>query len=60
MGDEDVDQAKIGVKLFLLVIITVIALWGRRRPSVPTGTRAAVGALTVLNVVVAVVWQALE
>lgn len=54
--DVDVDNVKIGVKLLVLVAIVVLALWGRRRPAVPTGAWAAIGALTVLNVVIAVFW----
>lgn len=52
----DANHTKVGVKLAVLVAIVVLALWGRRRPAVPTGAWAAIGALTVLNVVVAVFW----
>lgn len=53
---EDVDNAKIGVKLVVLVVITALVLRGRRQESVSTGVWGAIGALTLVNVVVAVVW----
>lgn len=54
--DVDVDHMKIGVKTLVLVAIVVLALWGKRKPSVPAGVWGAVGGLTVLNVVLAVFW----
>ena len=54
--DEPVDNAKITVKLLVLLAIVALALWGRRRESVPTGVWGAIGGLTVVNVVVAVLW----
>lgn len=53
---EHVDNAKITVKLLVLVAITVLVLRGRRKESVPTGVWGAIGGLTLLNVVIAVVW----
>lgn len=54
--DVDVDHMKMGVKLLVLVAIVALALWGRRKPSVPTGVWGAIGGLTVLNVIIAVFW----
>jgi len=53
---DDVDNAKIGVKLVVLLVITALVVLGRRKESVPTRTWALIGGLTVLNVVVAVIW----
>lgn len=53
---EHVDNAKIGVKLLVLLVITALVLRGRRQESVPTGVWGAIGGLTLLNVVIAVVW----
>ncbi|WP_199422804.1 hypothetical protein [Actinotalea solisilvae] len=53
---DDVDNAKIGVKLVVLLVITALVLRGRRQESVSTGVWGAIGALTLVNVVVAVVW----
>lgn len=58
LGDgDDVDNAKIGVKLLVLLVITVLVLRGRRRESVPVGVWGAIGGLTILNVVIAVMWH---
>ena len=54
---EEVDNAKITVKLVIVLIITALAFIGRRRtpPQVPIW--AAIGALTLVNVVIAVFWN---
>lgn len=52
--DEDVNHAKIGVKLAIVVVITVLAFIGRRRPLPQQGIWAAIGLLTLANVVIAV------
>ena len=54
--DETLDMAKIGTKLVVVLIITVLAFIGRRRPLPQTGLWGAIGALTLLNVVIAVFW----
>lgn len=54
--DEPVDNAKIGVKL-LVVVVTALVWVNRRRPQVPDGVFWAVGGLSVLNVAVAVFWN---
>lgn len=53
---DDVDNAKIGVKLLVLLVIGALVLLGRRRDNVSTGVWGAIGGLTLLNIVVAVVW----
>ena len=54
--DETLNMAKIGTKLVVVLIITVLAFVGRKRPLPQTGIWGAIGALTLLNVVLAVFW----
>lgn len=54
--DLPVDHAKIGIKLVVLVAILVILLVNRGKERVGTGPWAAVGALTLLNIGLAVFW----
>lgn len=53
----DVNNAKIAVKLVVLIAIIVIAFVNRKRESVATWVLPAIGGLTVLNVVLATVWH---
>ncbi len=54
--DEELNMTKIGVKLIVVAIITVLAFVGRKKPMPQTGMWAAIGLLTLLNVVLAVFW----
>jgi lysylphosphatidylglycerol synthetase-like protein (DUF2156 family) len=54
--DADVDNAKIGVKLVVALVIAVLAFANRKKPAVPTGLYLGLLGLTVLNVAVAVFW----
>ena len=54
--DEELNMTKIAVKLVVVLIITVLAFVGRKKPMPQTGMWAAIGALTLLNVVLAVFW----
>jgi hypothetical protein len=56
MQDYDVDHAKIGVKLTVTLIVAVLVFLNRRRESLATGTWAAIGGLTIANIVLAVFW----
>ncbi len=53
-GDPEVNHFKIGVKLLVAIGVTVVALLDVRKPT--TGLAATAGALTVLNVGIAVFW----
>ena len=53
--DGDVDHAKIGVKLLVALVVAALA-FRYRRTAAPAGVVHAIGALAVLNVVVAVLW----
>lgn len=54
--DLHVDNAKIGVKLLVLVAIFVVVLLNRKKDRVDVGPWAAVGLLTLINIAVAVFW----
>ncbi|HSK26782.1 MAG TPA: hypothetical protein VK894_07725 [Jiangellales bacterium] len=53
---KDVDNAKIGVKLVVALVVLGLAWVNRRKPVVPDGLYFIIGGLAVLNVVVAVFW----
>ncbi len=53
----EVNNVKISVKLAVLIAIIVIALISRKKQPVGTWVLASIGALTVLNVVLATVWR---
>lgn len=50
------NNAKIGVKLAVLVAILIIAIINKRKPSVGMGVLGTIAGLSVLNVVLAVMW----
>jgi succinate-acetate transporter protein len=52
-----VDNAKLGVKLVVVLIITVLAWLNRKKQAIPNGLFFTLLALTVLNVGVAVFWH---
>lgn len=53
----DVNNAKIGVKLAVLAAILVVALVNRKRETLARWVIPALGALTVANIVIATVWK---
>jgi len=55
--DRDLDNAKIGTKLLVALIITVLAWINRRRGTIPNGLYFLLGGLAVANVVIAVFWR---
>ena len=56
-GDADVDHAKIAVKFGIGLVVLVLVMANTRKPRIPDGLFAGLLALSVLNVVVAVVWS---
>lgn len=56
LGNE-VNNTKISVKLLVLVAIIVIALINRKKESVATWVLTTIGALSVVNVLLATVWR---
>ena len=57
VSGEEVDHAKIAVKLVIVLIITVLAFVGRRRTPPQTALWGTIGALTLAKVVIAVFWN---
>jgi hypothetical protein len=55
--DIDIDRGKIAVKLLVALGVAVLALVNRRKDRVSPGVFHAVGALALLNVLVAVFWS---
>jgi len=49
-------MTKISVKLAIVVIITVLAFVGRRKQPPQVALWAIIGALTLVNVAIAVLW----
>lgn len=54
--DADVDNAKIGVKLLVALVILVLVMVNLRKERIPQGLWLGLVALTVGNVCVAVLW----
>jgi lysylphosphatidylglycerol synthetase-like protein (DUF2156 family) len=53
---EEVDNAKIGVKLLVALVITVLAFANRKKTAVPNGLFFGLLGLTALNIAIAVFW----
>lgn len=53
----DVNNLKVSIKLAVLVVIIVIALVNRKREQLATWVLPAIGALTVVNILLATVWK---
>lgn len=54
--DEEVNSTKIAVKLAVVVVITILAFVGKRRPMPQQAIWGVIGALTLANVIIAVFW----
>ena len=54
--NEEVDNAKIGVKLVVALAIAVLVFANRKKPTLPNGLYFGLMGLTVLNIGVAVFW----
>jgi uncharacterized membrane protein len=52
--DETMNNQTVGIKTAILIVITVLAFIGRRRPAPQVALWGAVGGLAILNVLVAV------
>jgi hypothetical protein len=55
-GTGELDMAKISVKLAFTVIITVLAFVGRKKTPPQVGFWGAIGALSIANIFIAVLW----
>jgi FtsH-binding integral membrane protein len=56
MDDVEVNNAKVGVKLLVALVIAVLAFANRKKTSIPNGLFFGLMGLTVLNIAVAVFW----
>lgn len=57
MGEgEEINNAKIGVKLAVLIGIVVIALVSKKKDPAPKWVIPTISALTIVNIVIAVFW----
>ena len=58
MGDiYDVNNVKIGVKLAVAIVITVLVFVFRKKDPAPSWALWSIGGLTLLNVILAVAWR---
>ena len=55
--EEDVNNAKIGIKMLLLVVIAALALINKNKDRVATWVLPTIAGLTVVNIVIAAVWK---
>ena len=55
--DDPVDNTKVGIKLVILLVITVLAWRHRKAEAVATWVWATIGLLTVVNIAIAAIWQ---
>jgi hypothetical protein len=56
-GDDQVNHLKIGLKLLVALVVTVLVIINRRFTSIPRGLWAMLGLLTLANAAIAVLWQ---
>ncbi len=57
MGDGSINNGKIATKLAILIIITVLVLVYRKKSKVASWVIWVIGALTLTNIVIAVLWH---
>lgn len=55
-GDGEVDTWKLATKLAFTLVVTILAFVGRRKAPPQVALWGAIGALTLVNVVIAVFW----
>lgn len=53
----EIDNAKIAVKLFVLIVITTLVILFRKKSVAPSWALWAIGGLSVANIAIAVLWQ---
>ena len=54
---DDIDNAKIAVKLTVAIVITVLVFLNRKKDVVASWAMWTIGGLTLANVIVAVAWR---
>jgi hypothetical protein len=55
--DGPINNTKIGVKLLIALVVTVLAWVNRKRNDTSTGVVHAIGGLALVNVFIAVLWE---
>jgi hypothetical protein len=55
--DEHLDNVKFGIKLLVLIVITVLAFINRKKEKVAAWLVPTIGALTLVNIIIAVFWK---
>jgi hypothetical protein len=55
--ESDVNHVKIAIKLVLTLVVVVLAAKNRKFESIPKGLWWLIGAMTLLNAALAVLWQ---
>ncbi len=53
----EINNVKIGIKLVVLIVITALVIKYRKKPAAPSWALWAIGALTVANIAIAVLWR---
>lgn len=56
LGDDPVNHMKLGIKLLVLIVITVLVVMNRKKDSVPDATFWSIFGLTLANAALAVFW----
>jgi uncharacterized membrane protein len=56
-GDDPVNQAKIGVKFAIALVLLVLVMANTRKPTIPQGLWAGLLLLSVANIAVAIFWS---
>lgn len=57
MGDGSINNAKIGTKLAIVLLITVLVFLFRKKERVPSWVIWVIGGLTLANICIAVLWH---
>ena len=55
--DEEVDTTKIAVKLVIVLVVTALAFIGRKKTPPQVALWGAIGALSIANIFIAVLWN---
>lgn len=55
--NEEIDTTKIAVKLVIVLVVTVLAFIGRRKTPPQVALWGAIGALSIANIFIAVLWN---
>ncbi|NQW32569.1 MAG: hypothetical protein HQ468_07585 [Actinomycetales bacterium] len=55
--DEEINMTKISVKLAIVLVVTVLAFMGRKKTPPQVALWGAIGALSISNIFIAVLWS---